>query len=47
MIIFGAVLLVLYLIFWAWHSPWAGKLTNAEIDHYLAMSRGACCRRST
>jgi hypothetical protein len=37
MIIFGAVLLVLYLIFWAWHSPWAGKLTNAEIDHYLAI----------
>jgi hypothetical protein len=24
--------MVLYLIFWAWHSPWAGKLTKAEID---------------
>jgi hypothetical protein len=23
--------------FWAWHSPWAGKLTKAEIDCYLAI----------
>ena len=37
MIIFGAALVVLYLVFWAWHSPWAGKLTKAEIDRYLAI----------
>jgi hypothetical protein len=28
--------LVLYSVFWAWHSPWERKLTRAEIDHYLA-----------
>jgi hypothetical protein len=37
MIIFGAALVVLYLVFWTWHSPWAGKLTKAEIDRYLAI----------
>jgi hypothetical protein len=37
MIIFGAALVVLYLVFWAWHSPWTGKLTKAEIDRYLAI----------
>ena len=37
MIIFGAALVVLYLFFWAWHSPWAGKLTKAEIDRYLTI----------
>ena len=37
MIIFGVVLVVLYLVFWAWHSPWTGKLTKAEIDRYLAI----------
>jgi hypothetical protein len=37
MIIFGAALVVLYLVFWAWHSPWAGKLSKAEIDRYLAI----------
>ena len=36
-IIFGAALVVVYLIFWAWHSPWQGKLTREEIDHYLAI----------
>jgi hypothetical protein len=37
MIIFGAALVVLYLAFWAWHSPWTGKLTKTEIDRYLAV----------
>ena len=37
MIIFGAALVVLYLVSWAWHSPWAGKLTKAEVDRYLAI----------
>ena len=36
-IILGAVLLLLYLAFWAWHSPWVHKLTKAEIDQYLAI----------
>jgi hypothetical protein len=36
-IILGTVLLILYLAFWAWHSPWARKLTKAEIDHYMAI----------
>jgi hypothetical protein len=36
-IILATVLLILYLAFWAWHSPWARKLTKAEIDHYLAI----------
>ena len=36
-IILGAVLLILYLAFWAWHSPRARKLTKAEIDHYMAV----------
>jgi hypothetical protein len=35
-IILGGVLVVLYLIFWAWHSPWEKKLTRAEIDRYMA-----------
>jgi len=37
MIIFGAALVVLYLVFWAWHSPWVAKLTKAEIDRYLSI----------
>jgi len=37
MIIFGGALVVLYLVFWSWHSPWVGKLTEAEIDRYLAI----------
>jgi hypothetical protein len=36
-IILGALLLLLYLAFWAWHSPWRHKLTQAEIDHYMAI----------
>jgi len=35
-IILGIVLVVLYVAFWAWHSPWEGKLTKEEIAHYLA-----------
>jgi len=34
-IIFGLVLLVLFLGFWFWHSPIRGKLTREEIDRYL------------
>jgi hypothetical protein len=36
-IILGAALVALYSIFWGWHSQWGGKLTNAEIDHYMAI----------
>jgi hypothetical protein len=36
-LILAAVLVVLYVAFWAWHSQGAGKLTRAEIDHYLAI----------
>jgi hypothetical protein len=36
-IILGGVLVVLYLVFWVWHSPWERKLSNAEIDHYMAI----------
>jgi hypothetical protein len=36
-LILAAVLTLLYLAFWAWHSQGAGKLTQAEIDQYLAM----------
>jgi hypothetical protein len=35
--ILGTGLVVLYLVFWAWHSPWRHKLTKAEIDHYLGI----------
>jgi hypothetical protein len=31
----GAILLVLFLAFWFWHSPLRRKLTRAEIDRYL------------
>jgi hypothetical protein len=34
--ILAAALVILYLVFWAWHSQGAGKLTQAEIDQYLA-----------
>ena len=34
-IIFGAILLVLFLAFCLWHSPLKGKLSREEIDHYL------------
>jgi hypothetical protein len=36
-LILAAALMVLYVAFWAWHSQGAGKLTQAEIDQYLAM----------
>lgn len=36
-LILAAACLLLYVIFWAWHSQGAGKLTEAEIDRYLAM----------
>ena len=36
-LILAAALVVLYVAFWAWHSQGAGKLTQAEIDRYLAM----------
>ena len=35
-LILAAALMVLYVAFWAWHSQGAGKLTQAEIDQYLA-----------
>jgi hypothetical protein len=36
-LILAAGLIILYAAFWAWHSQGAGKLTQAEIDRYLAM----------
>ena len=33
----AAVLDSLYVAFWAWHSQGAGKLTQAEIDQYVAI----------
>jgi len=36
-LILAAALVVLYVVFWAWHSQGAGKLTQAEIDRYLAI----------
>ena len=36
-IVLGTGMVVLYLAFWAWHSPWKHKLTKAEIDHYLGI----------
>jgi hypothetical protein len=35
--ILAAALMILYVAFWAWHSQGAGKLTQAEIDQYLAI----------
>ena len=35
-LILAAALVILYVAFWAWHSQGAGKLTQAEIDRYLA-----------
>ena len=32
-----AVVIILYVAIWAWHSQGAGKLTHAEIDQYLAI----------
>src|SRR5262245_60992328 len=37
-LILGIAFLVLYVTFCAWHAQWwRGKLTKAEIDHYLAI----------
>jgi len=36
-LILDAAFVVLYVIFWAWHRQGAGKLTQGEIDHYLAI----------
>jgi hypothetical protein len=36
-LILAAVFVILYVAFWAWHSQGAGKLTQAEIDQYLAI----------
>jgi hypothetical protein len=36
-LILAAAFVVLYLAFWAWHSQGGGKLTQAEIDHYVAI----------
>ncbi len=36
-LILAAAFTILYLAFWAWHSQGAGKLTQTEIDGYLAI----------
>jgi hypothetical protein len=36
-LILAAALVILYVGFWAWHSQGGGKLTQAEIDEYLAI----------
>ena len=36
-LILAAVFVIMYVAFWAWHSQGAGKLTQAEIDQYLAI----------
>jgi hypothetical protein len=36
-LILAVALVILYVAFWAWHSQGAGKLTQAEIDQYLAI----------
>jgi hypothetical protein len=36
-LILAAALMVLYVEFWAWHSQGRGKLTQAEIDQYIAI----------
>ena len=36
-LIFAAVLVILYLAFLGWHSEGGGKLTQAEIDRYVAI----------
>jgi hypothetical protein len=35
-LILAAVLIILYLAFWAWHSQGGGKLSQAEIDQCVA-----------
>src|SRR5215472_12333201 len=36
-VILAAAFVILYVAFWVWHSQGAGKLTQAEIDQYLAI----------
>ena len=36
-LILAAAFVILYVVFWVWHSQGAGKLTQAEIDQYLAI----------
>ena len=36
-LILAAAVVILYVAFWLWHSQGAGKLTQAEIDRYLAI----------
>jgi len=36
-LIFATVLVILYLVFLGWHSQGGGKLTQAEIDRYVAI----------
>jgi hypothetical protein len=36
-LILAATFVILCVAFWAWHSQGAGKLTQAEIDQYLAI----------
>lgn len=36
-VIFAAVFVILYVAFLSWHSQGGGKLTQAEIDQYIAM----------
>jgi len=36
-LILAAAFVILYVAFWAWHSQGAGKLTQAEINQYLAI----------
>src|SRR5215470_108169 len=36
-LILAAALVIVYVAFWAWHSQGAGKLTQAEIDQYIAI----------
>ena len=35
-LILAVVLVILYLAFWAWHCQGSGKLTQAEIEQYIA-----------
>src|SRR5262245_3111707 len=36
-LILAAAFMMLYVAFWAWHSQGTGKLTQAEVDQYLAI----------
>lgn len=36
-LIIGIVLIVVYVIFWRWHSQGSGKLTKEEIDNYISI----------